>query len=122
MYLTTYFIATMFDFIKDNLLLWIIIFLLIVSPQFLFGVIGVFAYIILAILLLIIVGVLVLRWRIRRIIRNQAGTTQNSWSRESRGDNSQKASAKVFQTDSEATKKRVSPDVGDYVDFEEIKD
>lgn len=116
----------MFNFIKDNLFLCFILFLLVVLPPgFIFKSIG---FVLLGILILIVVGVLVLRWKIRQFTRQAGGQTSQQWGQQGaqqsrRTRRSADDDVEIFTTSSNsATSKRVSSDVGDYVDFEEIKD
>ncbi len=112
----------MFDFIKNNLFWSIIIFLAIVSPSFLFGAFQ-FIFIAVGVLLLIaIVGMWLLGLKVKKMQREATQdprysyTQQQQRSSERRG---QDPDVKIFVQPNE---KRVSNDVGDYVDFEELPD
>ncbi len=113
----------MFDFIKQNPLLWLIIFLLIVSPSFLFGAFQVVAIIVCIIMLLVIVGILMLRWKIYRIQKEMnPNQPHNSTSNNGRFRSSRRAADDIdIKIVSPQNEKKVSDDVGDYVDFEEVK-
>ncbi len=102
----------MLDFIKENPILSIIIFLLIVSPSFLFGAVQVIAVIVFVLILLGIIALASLRWKVRKIQKE----AQGAYGAE------QRAEASDMNTHGSATKKRVADDVGDYVEFEEIKE
>lgn len=125
----------MFDIIKSNPLLWFIIFLAVVAPSFLFGAVKVVIYIILGIILLFIIlsaffsfKIQTMRSRMEDQMRGGAGANQQSPFGQNqrfsgRGGNSQKGQegdVKIF-TSAEKQEKKVNKDVGDYVDFEEIK-
>ncbi len=136
----------MFDFIKQNPLLCLMLFILVVSPSLFVGVFQVIAVVVAIILVLVIVGVLMLRWKISRLQKEaqrggaagatggspfeaffrqqaaqqaaqQAGRSQRSQhsQRSQRGEND--VEVVVSQSN-----KKVSSDVGEYVDFEEVKD
>ncbi|MFI3306871.1 MAG: DUF4834 family protein [Rikenellaceae bacterium] len=121
----------MLNLIKDNLFLWFILFLLIVSPSFLFGAIGVVVFVVLLLVLLISLAGIYLRWKIAKAQGkaqgyNQGytqGYAQEERSQQQRREASGEPRVKIVITDDEsaATDKKVSKDVGDYVDFEEIK-
>lgn len=130
----------MFDFIKRNPFLCLFIFLLIVSPSFLYGV-GVVALVILAI---IAFAGLMLWWKIRTF-QKQARAAQQQWNANAQGSYGQ-SQGSYGQSQGEPQRepksrtrkrhsgdvdikivdptkgKRVADDVGDYVDFEEIKE
>lgn len=112
----------MFDFIKENPILCLILFLLVVSPSFLFGAVQVLAVIFLVVVILIIVGVLSLKWRIGKLQKQQQeqgfGQQQGQQGQQQFRDNN----ASSYSAPSGGREKRVADDVGDYVDFEEIKE
>ncbi len=122
----------MFDIIKSNPLLWFIIFLAVVAPSFLFGAVKVVIYIILGIILLFIIlsalfsfKIKTMRSRMEDQMRGGADANQQSPFGQNqrfsgRGGNSQEGDVKIF-TSAEKQEKKVNKDVGDYVDFEEIK-
>ncbi len=113
----------MFDFIKQNPLLWLIVFLLIVSPSFLFGAFQVVAIIICIIMLLVMIGVLALRWKIYRLKKEMdQNQPYNSTTNSGRFRSSHRAADDIdIKIVTTQTEKKVSNDVGDYVEFEEIK-
>ncbi|MFI3288874.1 MAG: hypothetical protein SNH55_02035 [Rikenellaceae bacterium] len=105
----------MLNFIKDNPIICIIIFLLIVSPSLLVGAIQFFAIAILVLIVIAVIALLTLKWRVQKIQKEANKGYQGGYNQ------SNGANVDVdMQTSS--TKKRVADDVGDYVDFEEIKD
>ncbi len=123
----------MFDIIKSNPLLWLVIFLAVVARSFLFGAVKVVLYIILGIILLFIlisaifsVKIQNMRSRMEDQMRGGAQGNQNPFGQQSpfgnRGNaqNSTEGDIKVVKTQS-VNEKRINKDVGDYVDFEEIK-
>ncbi len=119
----------MLNFIKENLLLFIIIFLIIVAPSFILGAFSIFAYIILAIILFIAIGSIILRWRLRKFFKANREFSQRGYgSGEEYNDPDGTIKVKVFrsgrsdESGSSSVDKKVSSEVGDYVDFEEIKE
>lgn len=112
--------------------MWLVIFLLIVSPSLLFGAIQVFAIVVFVVIALIVVGLLVLRWKVSKIQRDaqQAAGSYSSYTEQQGGaasaseqqqsqNRSRDPKVKIYVKPNE---KRVSSDVGDYVDFEEVND
>ncbi|MFR9602310.1 MAG: DUF4834 family protein [Rikenellaceae bacterium] len=130
--------------IKSNPILWLIIFLAIVAPSFLLGAVTVVVYIVLGIFLLLFILSLYFRYKITKMRKNMEdqmrggaqsgqgnqtnqnpfGFGQNPFGGSAGANKSQTArdegDVKVYKT-SEVNEKRVNKDVGDYVDFEEIK-
>ncbi len=102
----------MLDFIKDNPILCLVAFLLVVSPSFLFGAVQVIAVVVLAIIIMAVVGMLSLKWKVSKMQKE---------AQQSQGFNSQTKdqTTKIYSNQSG---KKVADDVGDYVEFEEIKD
>ncbi len=115
----------MFNFIKDNLFLWFILFLMIVAPSFLFGAVQFVAYIIFAIIILGVVATLILKWRVRQITKEQRANYSN-FREQTRANTTSHAASQDDDPDvriyTTGTKKKVSTKVGDYVDFEEINE
>ncbi len=117
----------MFDMIKSNPILWLVIFLAVVSPSFLFGAVQVVLYIILGIFLLLLILGWVFNARVK-VLRSQMedqmknGGAQNPFNQYTKREKtqSQEGDVKIF-TSQQTTQKKVRKDVGDYVDFEEIK-
>ncbi len=128
----------MFDYIKANPLLWIVIFLAVVAPSFLFGAVKVVAYIVVAIILLLLVLGLIFRVKIVKMQRDfqdqmngRAGANQQQYqqyqqqyqqqqSRRRTRKSDNEGDVKVFKTQG-AGEKKINENVGDYVDFEDIK-
>ncbi len=131
----------MFDMIKSNPILWVIIFLAVVAPSFLLGAVTVVVYIVLGIFLLLFLLSFYFRYKVAKMRKNMEdqmngggqtnqtnqnpfGFGQNPFGSGAGANKSQKArdegDVKVYKT-SEVNEKRVSKDVGDYIDFEEIK-
>ncbi len=111
----------MFDTIKSNPIIWVLIFLAIVAPSFLFGAMRVVLYFILGIILLLFILSLIfnvriqtMRTRMEEQMRGGAGAQYRDPAADKEGD------VKVYTTNATAEKK-VQKGVGDYVDFEEIK-
>lgn len=116
-----------------NLLLWIIdaavgfvrrnpIFCLVMlilaigAPSLLAGIASVILYVVLALIVLVLLLSIVLRWRIAKLSDNfsQQPRSADNGPRRREGDVS-------IHINSDSTGKRISDDVGDYVDFEEEK-
>ncbi len=126
----------MFDFIKDNPITFLLIFLAIVARTIFFKAIGVIFYIILGFIILLFVLGLVFRFKIRRIQKNmedQMGQNgQGSYGNYGSFFGGQSRRARTEQQDNEgdvkifqqkgSSEKKVAKDVGDYVDFEEVKE
>ncbi len=107
---------SMLSFIKENLFLFIIIFLLIVAPSFLLGAVQIIVYIILGLFILAIIGTLAIKWRVRKFQKEYNSQYQYN-------DFSEYADPTIkVNVTRPAEEKKVSPEVGDYVDFEEIKE
>ena len=111
----------MFDMIKSNPIIWVLLFLAVVAPSFLVGALQVVLYIILGIIILLFVLSLIfnvkiksMRSRMEEQMRGGAGEQYSSQKRDREGD------VKIYTTTS-TSEKKVKKDVGDYVDFEEIK-
>lgn len=103
----------MFNFIKENPILCLVAFLLVVSPSFLFGAVQIIAVIVMAIIILAVVGLLSLKWRVSKLQK------QARQSYEQRGYGAEEQKVNMGQS---SHNKKVADDVGDYVEFEEIKD
>lgn len=125
----------MFNFIKDNPILFLLIFIAIASPSLFFGALQVIFYIVAGIVILLMILSLVFRAKIRRLQRNMeeqmgqgAGEAQGSnqaygsfFGGQSRARSQSDDDVKIYQQ-SGAGEKKVSEDVGDYVDFEEVEE
>ncbi|MFI3282197.1 MAG: DUF4834 family protein [Rikenellaceae bacterium] len=121
--------------IKSNPLIWVIIFLAVVAPSFLFGAVKVVLYIILGLILLFIILGFIFRVRVQTFrsqmedqIRGGQGGRQgggqgggaNPFGGASPRNPKEEGDVKIFATP-QSQEKKVRNDVGDYVDFEEIK-
>ncbi len=122
----------MFDFIKDNPIIFLLIFIAIVAPSFFVGALQVIFYIVAGIVLLLLIIGLVFRAKIRKIQRDmgqQAGGNGQSFGgfysfgqqHRQRGNKTDQDDVKIYKQKGVGEKK-VSKDVGDYVDFEEVKE
>ncbi len=134
----------MFDFIKDNPITFLLIFLAIAAPSLFFGALQVIFYIVLGIVILLLILSLVFRARITRLQRemeeqmggsargaqgNRGGFSGFSgfsgFNNRAQGGSSRRRSdegdVKIFKQ-AGAQEKKVAKDVGDYVDFEEVKE
>lgn len=118
------FFSGIFNFIRRNPLTCTILLLLMVAAP---GIFGVFAIIFIAAVLLIAISWALLLWRIRgtqkemeRQFREQG--YEEYGQREQYGFGRKKRrEGEVTVIETEATRKRVSDDVGEYVDFKEVK-
>ncbi len=122
----------MFGIIKDNLFWWILIFLAVVSPSFLFGAFQLVFAVILAVVVIVAIGLLVLRWKVSKIQKSGGGAQYTyrgggfgSGAAGGSGAGSASGSASANGTPDvkifvKPTEKRVSEEVGDYVEFEEM--
>ena len=107
----------MFDIIKSNPVLWIIIFLAIVAPSVLFGAVQVVLFLILGFIVLLFILSLLFRVRIRAM-RSHMETEMRDAANPS-AQQQEEGDVKIYTTTSQH-EKRVKKDVGDYVDFEEV--
>ncbi len=118
---------SLLDMIKRNPLIWILLFLAIVAPSFLFGTIRVLLIIIASIFVLMWILGLVLRYRMQKIqsdmFEKMNGTSQQQSSGFQREQQraAQDDDMKIYQQRGTGEKK-VSSEVGDYVEFEEVKE
>ena len=122
-----------------NLILWIIdaivgfvrrnpIFCLVVlilalgAPSLLAGIASLILYIILGIVVAMVVVSLVLRWRIGKLTDDFRQQQQQQQYRNSQQYGRRREGDVSIRIDPEQTEKRISDDVGDYVDFVEEKE
>ncbi len=103
-------------FFTDNLFLWVLLFLAVVAPSFLFGAIQLVVVIVVAFVILLIIGGVVVRWKLYNL-KKRAG--EGYFQSADSTTNSSDPDVKIYQTRS-AGDKKVASDVGDYVDFEEV--
>ena len=121
-----------------NLILWIIdaivgfvrrnpIFCLVVlilalgAPSLLAGIASLILYIILGIVVAMVVVSLVLRWRIGKLTDDFRQQQQQQYRNSQQYGRSREGDVSI-RIDPEQTEKRISDDVGDYVDFVEEKE
>ena len=133
---------TLIGFIKEHpILVTVIVLLAIGAPTLLQGIATFILYVLLFFIILVIVLVLMLRWRIYKVqrdVREQMRGGQNGQSGgnpfggfggfgtfggfgQSRPENPAEGEVKVRHTE-QSNEKRISDDVGDYVEFEETKE
>ncbi|MFR9648865.1 MAG: DUF4834 family protein [Rikenellaceae bacterium] len=120
----------MFDYIKRNPLIFILIFLAVVAPRLVFSAIGIIIYAILGVVILLMALGLYFKARMNRIrkeMNNQAGGDSRSytytWSSRGESKKSQEPKSGVkIVADESSQEKKVSKNVGEYVDFEEIEE
>lgn len=115
------------EFVRRNPVLCLLLLILAVgAPSVLVGIANFILYFMLTILLLVVVAVLVFRYRINRLRREmeqQGGFAQDGTQRRTytwRSGHRREGDVKVYKT-SETPEKRVNDSVGEYVEFEEIK-
>ncbi len=123
----------MFDLIKDNPILFVLLFLAIVTPSFFVGAVQVVFYLIAALVLLFLILGIWFRYKIRKMQRdmeNQAGGGSqqgfqggfyNFGGRTNARQTKAENDVNIYQQ-AGSGEKRVSDNVGDYVDFEEVKE
>ncbi len=120
----------MFNWIKDNPLFFLLIFLAVAAPSFFFGAMRVIFYIIFGIVILLLILGLIFRAKIRELQKQaeqQMGggargfySSHGSGSRQG-GSRQEEGDVNIFSQGA-GSEKKVSKDVGDYVDFEEVKE
>lgn len=125
-------IDAMVDFVRRNpFATFLIVFLALVAPAVLKGIALFILYFLLGIILLGVVLMLAFRWRIYRARKQmeeqfgqgfdpRQGGFGSPFTREEPRRNSREGEVRVHKTPG-APEKRVSEDVGDYIDFEEEK-
>ncbi len=130
-------VDSLVGFVQRNPLTVLVIFLLALgAPALLRGIATFVLYLILGLLLAGVLLLLIFGWRVRAMQRRmeeqlndhfgrngqQSSARGGFWSQASRrGGSAREGEVHVYKT-SEAPEKRVSSDVGDYVDFEETKE
>lgn len=125
-------IDALVGFVQRNPLTVLVILLLALgAPALLKGIALVILYLIMGFVVLILVGMLLLRWHMNKVRRQMeeqfgaGGRPQDGFWQERRNaggrDSAREGEVHVHRT-SETPEKRVSKDVGDYIDFEEEKD
>lgn len=132
----------MINFVRRNpMTVLLIVFLALAAPALLRGLATIILYLVLGFILFIVVLLLMMRWRIYKMqqqVRQQfeqqqhrqsgfggftgfSGFGRSSESRSQRTRNPHEGEVKIRKT-SQMPEKRISEDVGDYVEFEETKD
>lgn len=121
-------------FVKRNpILVAVIVILALTAPAVLRGLATLILYIILGFTILVVVLLIALRWRIHKVqqqVRDQFGQQQRRQGSGSNPFGQQQQQRPHRQDEGEVTvhkttatpEKRISKDVGDYVDFEETKE
>ncbi len=119
-------------FVRRNpILVAVIVILAIAAPAVLRGLATLILYIVLGFVLLLVVLLIALRWRIYKVqqqVRDQFGNAQqqqgfNPFTRQQQRPTNQPEEGEVTIHKTTATpEKRISEDVGDYVEFEETKE
>ncbi len=109
---------------KDNLFLWFLLFLAVVAPSFFYGAVQLVAIIVFAFVVLLIIGGVVIRWKLYKIQKSRDAARQafsQSYTAESSASAADaEGDVKVYRNEP-AGDKRVASDVGDYVEFEEVE-
>lgn len=129
MRLLTAIIDALIGFVQRNpLTVLILLILALGAPALLKGIALFILYFFLGIAALVCILLLMFRWRIRKIRRQMedqfGGAAQDGFGQPFGGqprDEGQEGDINIYKT-SETPQKRVSKNVGDYVDFEEEKD
>ena len=120
-------------FVKRNpILVLVIVLLAFTAPAVLRGLATLILYIILGFAILVVVLLLALRWRIYKVqqqVRDQFGQQQqhhsqgfNPFARQQRPANQPEEGEVTVHKTTATPEKRISEDVGDYVEFEETKE
>lgn len=121
------------EFVRRNpIFTLIVVVLALTAPALLKGIALFVLYLVLGFLVLVFLVSLLFRWRIRRVQRQMeeqfgaggfggAGFGSGRGARAEGSRRQQEGEVKVYRT-SETPEKRVSEDVGDYVEFEETKE
>lgn len=115
------------EFVRRNpIFTLIVVVLALTAPALLKGIALFVLYLVLGFLVLVFLVSLLFRWRIRRVQRQMeeqfgaGGFGSGRGARTEGSSRQQEGEVKVYRT-SETPEKRVSEDVGDYVEFEETK-
>lgn len=131
------FLDALAGFVQRNpLTVLLVLVLALGAPALLKGIAVFILYVFMGLLLLVLLGVVLFRWRIRKMQRQMEEQFGQGFGRQQQGYGSpfgssfgrqraarqeREGEVRVHKT-SETPEKRVSSDVGDYVDFEETKD
>ena len=118
MNLLTLMIDALVGFVRRNPIFCLVVLILAIgAPSLLAGIASVILYVILAVVAVMFIASLVLRWRLARLADNlrQPPPPHDNYARSRRNDEGD------VQSHINRNEKRISDDVGDYVDFEEEK-
>ena len=103
---------------KHPLTTLIVLLILIAAPQML----GIFALILIIPILLFIIGIFVVMWKVRKFQRKVEETLRNSQGANHSRAKHTRSEGNVTIITSEQSQGRVNDDVGEYIDFKEIKE
>ncbi len=121
----------MFNWIKDNPIFFFIIFLAIAAPSLFLGAVKVVFYIVLAVILFLVILGIIFRAKITRLqnemrdsmsgnpMGGAQGSSRGFYNSSSSSSTTEQGDVKIFKQRG-VGEKRVSGDVGDYVEFEEV--
>ena len=105
-------------FVRRNPIFCLVVLILAIgAPSLLAGIASFVLYVILALVVVMVVVSLILRWRIARLTDK---FSQQTGQRSARTDSTHEGDVRVHINPNSA-EKRINDDVGDYVDFEEEK-
>ena len=120
MNLILWIIDAVVGFVRRNPIFCLVILILALgAPSLLAGIASLILYIVLGVIVLMLVLSLVLRWRIGKL--TDSFRQQQPYGDSQQYDDSRREGDMSIRIDKEQTKKRISDDVGDYVDFVEEK-
>ena len=114
-------IDSIIDFVRRNPLTTTILVMLMIFAPGAFGAIFIGIMVVLLLLMAIPIFLLLRLRRASRHIKEEAHRTTNSQQFYGRQKEKQEGEVKVYTTN-QTPEKRVSDNVGDYIDFEEVKD
>ena len=114
-------IDSIIDYVRRNPLTTTILIMLIIFAPGAFGAIFIGIMVVLLLLMAIPIFLLLRLRRASRHIKEEANRTTNSQQFYGRQKKKQEGEVKVYTTN-QTPEKRVSDNVGDYIDFEEVKD
>lgn len=108
-------IDTVAEFVKRNPIFCLVVLILAIgAPSLLAGIASVVLYIIITLVVVMLIVSLVLRWKLARLADNFDSRRPGDGGRQREGD------VKIH-VNTDSAQKRISDDVGDYVEFEEEK-
>ena len=114
-------IDSIIDYVRRNPLTTTILIMLMIFAPGAFGAIFIGIMVVLLLLMAIPIFLLLRLRRASRHIKEEAHRTTNSQQFYGRQNEKQEGEVKVYTTN-QTPEKRVSDNVGDYIDFEEVKD